>query len=352
MATSVEMGRLDESNETRKRAPRNRTLTHTVPEIAELRARLLSPDVVCADNFVGRTICGDCFDVFARLPAKVVDVLILDPPYNLNKKFGPKAFAKVPVDQYTDWLRNLLRPTMRLLKPTSTIYICGDWFSSASIFVAASEFFEVRNRITWEREKGRGALTNWKNASEDIWFCTVTDKYIFNLDAVKMRRRVVAPYRHADGGPKDWQETEDGNFRDTHPSNLWTDITIPFWSMPENTDHPTQKSEKLIAKLILASSNPGDLVFDPFLGSGTSSVVARKLGRRFCGIEFDENYAMLAEKRLALADIEHTIQGYHGRVFWERNTLAVQKQPVKQHGRQQIAEDAQSSLFLTPPPRD
>ena len=70
-----------------------------------------------------------------------------------------------------------------------------------------------------------------------------------------------------------------GNFRDTHPSNLWTDISVPFWSMPENTDHPTQKAEKLIAKLVLASTNPGDFVFDPFLGSGTSSVVAKKLGK-------------------------------------------------------------------------
>jgi site-specific DNA-methyltransferase (adenine-specific) len=149
----------------------------------------------------------------------------------------------------------------------------------------------------------------------------MSDRYTFNVDAVKVRRRVLAPYRHNDGRPKDWYETLGGNFRDTHPSNLWTDITIPFWSMPENTDHPTQKSEKLIAKLVLASSHPGDMVFDPFLGSGTSSVVAKKLGRRYCGIELDQTYALLAEKRLTLADRDRTIQGYRDRVFWERNTL-------------------------------
>jgi len=132
---------------------------------------------------------------------------------------------------------------------------------------------------------------------------------------------VLAPYRHADGRAKDWLETDTGHFRDTHPSNLWTDITVPFWSMPENTDHPTQKSEKLIAKLILASSNPGNVVFDPFVGSGTSSVVAKKLGRQFCGIEFEEAYALLTEKRLILADTDRAIQGYQNRVFWERNTL-------------------------------
>ncbi len=320
MAT-VNAIQLDKPYNEKRRAPRNRTMTANESEVAQLRARLLSPDAIQADNFAGRTILGDCLDAFRNLPVQMADVLILDPPYNLNKKFGSKTFSRVPVDQYTDWLRMLFSAVKPLLKPTATVYICGDWLSSASIFTAASEFFEIRNRITWEREKGRGALTNWKNASEDIWFCTVSDNYTFNVDAVKVRRRVVAPYRHADGGPKDWLETNKGNFRDTHPSNLWTDITVPFWSMPENTDHPTQKSEKFLAKLILASSSPGSMVFDPFLGSGTSSVVAKKLGRQFCGIELDETYAMLAEKRLMLADTDRTIQGYQDRVFWERNTL-------------------------------
>jgi site-specific DNA-methyltransferase (adenine-specific) len=318
---TVNTVQLEEPGDGRKRAPRNRTLVAKASELTELRARLLVPEGISGNNFVGRTILGDCFVAFDRLPAQAIDVLILDPPYNLNKKFGGTSFSRVPVDQYTDWLRALFHAVKPLLKVTASIYICGDWLSSASIFTAASEFFEVRNRITWEREKGRGAQSNWKNSSEDIWFCTVSDRYTFNVDAVKLRRQVLAPYRSADGNPKDWLETTKGNFRDTHPSNLWSDITIPFWSMPENTDHPTQKSEKLFAKLILASSNPDDLIFDPFVGSGTSSVVAKKLGRRFCGVETEETYALLAEKRLLLADTNTTIQGYQDRVFWERNTL-------------------------------
>jgi site-specific DNA-methyltransferase (adenine-specific) len=138
---------------------------------------------------------------------------------------------------------------------------------------------------------------------------------------VKLRRRVIAPYRDAAGAPRDWQVTSEGKFRDTYPSNLWTDITIPFWSMSENTDHPAQKSEKLLAKLILASTHPGQVVFDPFLGSGTASVVASKLGRRYVGIEIAEDLALIAEKRLALAAAEPAIQGYGDRVFWERNSL-------------------------------
>lgn len=308
----------------KKRAGRNRTLTTSQTESENLRARLLTSDAVSGLNFLGKTVLGDCMDVFKKIPNGVIDLLILDPPYNLNKKFGSKTFSRRPVDEYTKWLRDLFNAAKPKLKPTATIYICGDWLSSTSIFTAASEFFVVRNRISWEREKGRGALTNWKNSSEDIWFCTMSDEYTFNVEAVKLRRKVIAPYRHADGRPKDWLETDTGNFRDTHPSNLWTDITIPFWSMPENTDHPTQKSEKLIAKLVLASSKPNDLVFDPFLGSGSSSVVAKKLGRQYCGVELDETYALLAEKRLVIAEQDRTIQGYRDQVFWERNTLNLQ----------------------------
>jgi site-specific DNA-methyltransferase (adenine-specific) len=208
----------------------------------------------------------------------------------------------------------------RIMKTTGSIYICSDWQSSAAVYEVTRQYFQVRNRITWEREKGRGAISNWKNCSEDIWFGTVSNEYVFNVDAVKLKRRVLAPYRDGEGNAKDWTETHEGQFRLTHPSNLWTDLTVPFWSMTENTEHPCQKPEKLVAKLVLASSRSGDFVFDPFLGSGTTSVVAKKLGRRFAGIELDEKYCCLAEYRLLRAETEVGIQGYRDGVFWERNS--------------------------------
>ena len=163
---------------------------------------------------------------------------------------------------------------------------------------------------------------------EDIWFATNSDDYVFHLDAVKIRKRVVAPYR-VDGKPKDWVETEDGNYRDTCPSNFWDDITIPFWSMEENTAHPTQKPEKLIAKIILASSSERDVVFDPFLGSGTTSVVAKKLNRHYIGVEVEAQYCVWAEQRLERAESDPEIQGYVNGVFWERNALQTQR--ARQH---------------------
>lgn len=307
------------------RAPKNRTIELTPEDRVRLRDRIfqLPPQTPFLSPPEG-TLQGDCLDWVSHLPPAFVDLLFLDPPYNLTKDFHGHKFSRQTIEAYTYWLDDAIATLKPLLKPTASIYICGDWFSSVSIFAVAAAHFTVRNRITWEREKGRGAKTNWKNASEDIWFCTMSDTYTFNVEAVKLRRKVLAPYRQ-NGQPKDWQETTDGNFRDTYPSNIWTDITIPFWSMPENTDHPTQKSEKLLARLILASTNPGDFVFDPFLGSGTTSVVAKKLGRRSLGIDLNPEYCLLAEKRLEMADQDQTIQGYADKVFWERNTLQLQR---------------------------
>jgi site-specific DNA-methyltransferase (adenine-specific) len=233
------------------------------------------------------------------------------------------------LQDYEIWLDSWFSRLIKVLKKNASIYICGDWKSSSSIFKVGSKYLQVRNRITWEREKGRGAKSNWKNCTEDIWFFTNSDDYIFNVEKVKLRRKVLAPYRDEKKNPKDWGRNSGGNFRDTYPSNIWNDISVPFWSMPENTEHPTQKPEKLLAKIILASSNKGDIVFDPFLGSGTTAIVAKKLDRKFIGIEVDEYYCCIAEKRLKKAGIDKKIQGYEDGVFWERNTLIEQVKSQK-----------------------
>lgn len=309
----------------KQRAPRNRTIVLSDADRARLRPRLAPR--VSSPMQLDSTIHGDCLELCAEIPDGVADLLFLDPPYNLDKSFNGRRFARRSVDDYTSWLDRVLSRLRPKLKETASVYICGDWLSSASIFAAASKHLVVRNRVTWEREKGRGASANWKNSSEDIWFCTVAEDYTFNLDAVRLRRRVLAPYTHGDGAPKDWQRDGAAGYRDTCPSNFWSDITVPFWSMPENTDHPTQKSEKLVAKLLLASSKKGDLVLDPFLGSGTTSVVAKKLGRRFLGIEIDEEYCLLSERRLEIAAGVNSIQGFTDGVFWERNSQPPRTSP-------------------------
>ena len=308
-----------------EKAPRNRTLTLNTSERLLYQSRLYYPtaDTITVADILDKTVCTDLFSLLDKLPTQFVDLLIIDPPYNLDKNFHGLKFAKSDDESYLAYLESWLPSLLRILKPNGSIYLCGDWKSTFCLYQVMKKHTTVRNRITWQREKGRGAKTNWKNSTEDIWFGTLSDDYYFDVDAVKQKRKVIAPYKE-NGQPKDWQETAEGNFRLTHPSNFWDDISIPYWSMPENTDHPTQKPEKLIAKLILASCPQNGVVFDPFLGSGTTSVVAKKLGRHYVGVEVNEEYGCWAEKRLAIADDNIGIQGYSGGVFWERNTLNLQ----------------------------
>ena len=311
------------------RAGRNRTITLCEEEKSKLRKRLITVvEPIENTAILDKTINTDLLSALPLLPDSFADLIIIDPPYNLRKDFNGTVFSARDEAAYEDFLMSWFPQVCKKLKPTGSLYMCGDWKCTSALQHVMEKELTVLNRITWQREKGRGAKANWKNGMEDIWFGVKDpDNYYFDIEAVKQKRRVIAPYREGGKGgkPKDWEEGRDGNFRLTCPSNFWDDISIPFWSMPENTDHPTQKPEKLYAKLILASSRPGDVIFDPFLGSGTASVVAKKLERHWCGIEVNEEYCMLAEKRLEMADSDKSIQGYSDGVFWERNTAALQK---------------------------
>lgn len=302
-------------------APRNRTISLSEQDVKSLTPLLVHKnDLEQGGSFVNKTINEKLTDVLPLLPDQFADLIIIDPPYNLTKDFETIKFNATNESKYIEYLNEWLPVVVRKLKPDGSLYMCGDWRCTAAMQKVISQHLTILNRITWQRDKGRGSTKNWKNNMEDIWFAVCNPrKYYFNSEAVKIRRKVMAPYR-SNGEPKDWIETKQGRFRDTYASNLWDDISIPFWSMPENTPHPTQKPEKLIAKLILASSRPDDIVFDPFLGSGTTSVVAKKLNRRYCGVEINTDFCLLAEKRLQIADENKSIQGFEDGIFWERNS--------------------------------
>ena len=232
-------------------AERNRTL-----RVSDDEARSLVADILTADDirsgrsWTDSTIRGDMTEVLSCLPDEAFDLIILDPPYNLNKDFGTTRFRAASAESYQAYIESWLPTVCDKLKPTGSLYLCGEWRSSAVLQTVLMRHLTVINRITWQREKGRSAGRNWKNAMEDIWFAVKDEHlYYFNADAVKQCRRVRAPYRQ-DGLPKDWHETERGRIRLTGAGNFWDDLSVPFWSMPENTNHPTQKPEKLIAKLI------------------------------------------------------------------------------------------------------
>ena len=306
---------------------KNKTIILSESYVEEYSGRcIISPSLcnVHDFSFENNIVHNDTFRVLPWIANECFDLIIIDPPYNLDKTFNQISFKKMKLQGYLEYLNSFLKDCARILKPTGSLYLCGDWKSSAAMQMALTHNnLHIQNRLTWSRDKGRGAKTNYKNNMEDIWFATKhPTKYTFNVDAIKLKKKVIAPYKDADGNNKDWEKTEDGKkWRLTYPSNIIYDCTIPFWSMEENTEHPTQKPEKLIAKLILASSNEGELVFDPFVGSGTTAVVSYKLGRRFCGIEIDRTYCALTQYRLEKAQENQRIQGYDTteKCFLERN---------------------------------
>ena len=136
-------------------APRNRTLRLEADETAALAARLLKPggaEPLDPNGVIGRVIVGDCAQILPRLPRGVADLLILDPPYNRTKRFGETLHGKRSLDGYADWLGHVIDAALPALKPTASVYICGDWQSSPALYAAAESRLRIRNRITWERE--------------------------------------------------------------------------------------------------------------------------------------------------------------------------------------------------------
>ncbi len=283
-------------------SPRNKTLFLTLEDREKYKD---FPTVDTLDGkplpeLLDRIYLGDCVEGMALLPSRTIDLIFADPPYNLGKDYGNNRMS-LSEAEYREWTEEWISECVRILTENGSIYVCADWRYSCLIrSVLIGSGLIIKNRITWRREKGRGSDRNWKNNMEDIWFAVMSEDYKFNVDEVKVRKRVIAPYRE-NGIPKDWVETEEGErYRYTYPSNIWTDTVVPFWSMPENTPHPTQKPEMILERIIRASSDPGDIVLDPFMGSGTTAVVATKLGRHFIGFEINEEYLRLSMKRLDL----------------------------------------------------
>ena len=194
------------------KASRNRTLTLSDEERAAYKLQLLSEnDLATGIDMTDSIINADLASALPFVPASFADLIIIDPPYNLTKDFNGTRFPSRSEHEYIDYVRGWLPDVVAKLKPTGSLYLCGDWKCTAALQQVLSEHLHIMNRITWQREKGRGATNNWKNGMEDIWFATVSDSYTFHADAVKIRRKVIAPYKE-NGMPKDWEETEEGNY--------------------------------------------------------------------------------------------------------------------------------------------
>ena len=179
----------------KERAANNRTLTLEPQEIEGLRNRLLTERNISAEtDIVNRTLNGDILKMLEFVPDNFADLIIIDPPYNLSKNFNGMKFASRSQENYDEYLATWFPQVCKKLKSNGSLYMCGDWKCTSSLQRAIEKELTVLNRITWQREKGRGAKSNWKNGMEDIWFAVKNPgDYYFDVEAVKMKRKVLAP---------------------------------------------------------------------------------------------------------------------------------------------------------------
>ena len=227
---------------------------------------------------------GNALELFKSIGADTVDVIIADPPYNLNKDYGNGSDSK-SFDDYIDFTKQWTAEAKRVLKPTGTIYVfMGFRFISYLYQILEQECnLSFNNWICWFYTQGIGKKKGFSPRHDDILMFTKTDKFTFNLDEVRIPQKF---YRSIN------------NMRGANPGDVW-EFSHIHYCQENRQDHPTQKPEGLIERMILASSNEGDWVLDPFSGRGTTLRVCQKLKRNCTGFELNPEYVEMTKKRLS-----------------------------------------------------
>ena len=230
-----------------------------------------------------RLIVGDALSELPKLETGSFDLIIADPPYNLGKNYGNNHDTK-EFNEYLDFSSEWLKEAYRLLKPTGTIYVfMGFRFVSYLYNILESDLGMFFNSwIVWHYTQGSGKTRGFSPRHDDILMFTKSRDFVFNLDSVRVPQKY---YR------------ERNNMRGANPGDVW-EFSHVHYCNGNRQNHPTQKPEGLIERMVLASSNVGASVLDPFFGSGTTLRVCQQLERIGTGIEINPDYAALTEKRL------------------------------------------------------
>lgn len=242
------------------------------------------------------------------IPDNSVDLIVTDPPYLIGYDYWDK--------KSIEWHNHWLAECKRILKPGGTIWSFMAASSKDGKVPIAFEFAKImekyfdvdyRNWVVWARQKGRGASKHLKSQREDLFYATKLggEKTWNNL---KMLREVVTPYVK-DGKPRGWFLDENGKrVRFTGLGNVWV-YSSPQWNhTTEKQLHPAQKPVMMIERLIRLSSNEGDIILDPFIGSGTTAISCKLSNRNYVGFETDKYNYDIAEKRIK----EFNINDYKG----------------------------------------
>lgn len=226
---------------------------------------------------------GDAIEKLKDIPDESIDLIVTDPPYNLNKDYGNNS-DNLEFEEYLEFSRKWLNECKRVLKKNGTIYVfMGMRYISYIYMILEQELkFKFNSWITWHYTQGVGKTKGFSPRHDDILMFTKSDKYTFNLDSVRVPQKY---YRSVN------------NMRGSNPGNVW-EFSHMHYCNKNRKNHPTQKPEGLYERMILASSNEGDTVLDPFAGSGTALRVCQNINRNCIGIEINPEYVKMIKERL------------------------------------------------------
>lgn len=235
-----------------------------------------------------RVVHQNCYDGMAASQKWSVDLIFADPPFNIGFNYDT-IDDRMPISDYLDWSRSWMVQTMRLLKPNGTLWLAiGDEFAAELKIEATKLGFHLRNWVVWEYSFGVHCARKFgRSKTHLLYFVKDPGDFTFNADAIRVESlRQVAGDKRA-------------NPLGRVPGDVWKFNRIAGSHKERIKGFPCQMPEAILSRIIKACSNPGDLVLDPFAGSGSTLAVAKKLGRRFLGFEISEAYCRRIEERLA-----------------------------------------------------
>ena len=244
-----------------------------------------------------RVFCGDVLAGIDRIPDGALDLIIADPPYGLGKDYGNDS-DKLATLEYLAWTERWIDAVLPKLQANGCLYIFLTWRYSPEIFVMLKQRMTMLNEIIWDRRVPSmgGSTRRYSSVHDTVGFFSKAKNYYFDIDAIRVpydAKTKKARSRSIFVGAK-WLEI------DCNPKDVWS-VSRLHREHRERADHPTQKPLEIVERMVKASCPPGGIVFDPFLGSGTTAVAAQRCGRDYVGFELNSDYCDIIAGRLGLA---------------------------------------------------
>lgn len=254
-------------------------------------------------KFTNKIICGDCIELLGKVKEPFADLVFADPPFNIGYKYD-KYKDVVKSEKYIAWTRDWMEACVNVLKPDGSFYIAiGDDYAAQVRIIGEELGLTVRNWMIWHYTFGQQTKTKFARAHTHIfYFAKDSENYTFNDHAVRVPSDRQLIYNDKRSNP-----------RGKMPDDVWNVFSRVCGTFKEREGwHPCQMPESVLMRIVSVSSNPGDLVLDPFNGSGTTAAAAKKLGRDYCGFDISDDYVKNTRKRLTELEYEKPFASISG----------------------------------------